>query len=237
LFIAMATFLAIFQLSYVLPTSVHGGGYGAMRRASLVMQPPSAPTDASAKAQTELFDEIAKDQRSLPKISSLVGSLEDGATEALKKKSLQGQWKVLFASDEAAVQPLLAGASEGPFNVLEEVYLRILSNNVQTTEVVRKIGPVGNAAVSLHGRFSVEGRALAWKPSFMIDERYREVAPPGGRARIEWSVGYVSSEVLLLRRATDAQSYAVLGKLTKEKLKQELEAFSVDAEMILGNAA
>ena len=55
--------------------------------------------------------------------------------------------------------------------------------------------------------------------------------------RVEWLVAHVSSEMLLLRRTSDPQSYTVLQKIPKKVLKQELEAFSVDADMILGNAA
>ena len=113
---------------------------------------------AVASAQAALLAEVSKPQRSLAAIAAHVATLEAAPPPSKAKKAVQGDWKLTFASDEVAVEPFTTGAASGPFSVLEEVYHRMLSSDmVQSIEVVRKIGPFGNSARSLCGRFSVEG--------------------------------------------------------------------------------
>ena len=111
---------------------------------------------AAAYARTALLEEVAKPQRSLPAIAEHVATLEAAAQPSKLKRKLQGDWKLKFASDEAAVTPFTSGAADGPFAVLEEVYHRLLSGDAtQSLEVVRKIGPFGNSLQALCGKWRV----------------------------------------------------------------------------------
>jgi len=175
----------------------------------------------------------------MARIAELVATLEKVPASAKKsKQTVLGDWKMKFAADHAAVDPFTAGAAKGPFAVLEDVYCRMLSGDkFQFTEVVRKIGPFGNVAQSLHGRYSQSkgGDALSLKLQYMIDERGRGVSSPREvPARMEWGLTYCSPELLILRRAADAQSYVIFEKLGKGALQKELDDFSVGAEVVLG---
>ena len=111
---------------------------------------------AVTSAATALLAEVAKSERSLAAIARHVATLEAApppSKAGALKKALQGDWKLTFASDEAAVAPFTSGAASGPFTVLEEVYHRLLTGDmVQSIEIVRRIGPFGNSARALCGR-------------------------------------------------------------------------------------
>ena len=197
-------------------------------------------------ARTALLAEVAREERSLPSVAASLTKLEaDFEAMPAKKRAraLQGDWKLVFASDEAAVAPFTTGSASGPFAVLEDVYLRLSSSDLQAIEVVRKVGPFGNAAQSLHGRWSVtaggegEGDVLSWRTMFMVNERSREVDPPKDMPTAnEARVTHVSSELLVVRRADDASSYVIWTRFDKGELKKALDDASVESEMILTGA-
>lgn len=193
--------------------------------------------DAKARvARSTLLAEIGEEERSIPAITGHLATLEAAAPvpgSGKLKRLMVGDWKMLFASSEAAVQPFLSGGSNGQFNVLEDVFVRTTESRMQSTEVIRKIGPFGNVAQSLHGRLLLDKASLVWDPQFLVDTRYREVDPPSGSKSSKWAIAHVSAELLVLRRDGDAASFVVLSKLAKGKLKKELTDLSVEAEAIL----
>ena len=200
----------------------------------------TAEDPAVTKAASALLVEIGKEDRSMASIDRLVGTLETTPRNKKIKKAVLGDWKLVYATDADAVSLFTAGGADGPFAVLEDVYLRLRSGSeVQAIEVVRKIGPFGNMAQSLYGKFTLggggedEADTLSWRPTYMVNERGREVdAPSDAAARKEWQLTHVSSELLVLRRA--ASSYVVCTKLAKGKLSAALEEAAVDADEILG---
>ena len=170
---------------------------------------------AAAQARTALLAEVTKEKRSLATIAAQLGVLEAAPRPSKIKRALQGDWKLTFASDEAAVAPFATGAANGPFAVLEEVYCRLLSGDaINVVEVVRKIGPFGNTAQVLCGRFSVAGEKgsskkaksvegppeLSWRTTYMIDERGKEVDIPNDlRDRRSAFATHVSSDLMVMR--------------------------------------
>lgn len=205
---------------------------------------------AVSSARAALLAEVAKDDRDLSVITASVATLEAAPPPKKVKKMLQGDWKLNFASDANAVVPFTTGAANGPFCVLEEVYHRMLaSDSVQTIEVVRRIGPFGNTASSLCGRYSVdEGKSskkkgdddgavaapvLTWKSTFMLDDRGREIdAPKECRAGRTAVATHVSSELLVMRIGVGpaAPSFCVFSKMAKGDLKKDLnDVYSVYA--------
>lgn len=200
-----------------------------------------AEDPAVTKAASALLVEVGKEDRSMASIDKLVGTLETTPRNNNKiKKAVLGDWKLVYATDADAVKLFTSGGADGPFAVLEDVYLRLQSGSeVQSIEVVRKIGPFGNVAQSLFGKFQLggggedEADTLSWRPTYMVNERGREVdAPSDAAARKEWQLTHVSSELLVLRRT--ASSYVVCTKLAKGKLSAALEEAAVDADLILG---
>ena len=195
---------------------------------------------ATQQARTTLLGEIAKEQRSMDTITTSLATLEASPVPGKLKRAVVGDWKLVFASDQSAVAPFVTGASDGPFAVLEDIYHRVETLNVQSIEITRKIGPFGNMCNSLHGKWSVadgDGDVMSWKTQYMLDERGREVKPPGGGASHRARASHISSELLVLRPEAAAQSYAVFTKLGKGKLKKELDDYSIDTEMFIGPAA
>jgi len=208
--------------------------------------PPRCPAPllkAAADAGAALLEEIGRDERSLATMASLLAELESAgspATEKKLKRAVVGDWKLVFVSDESALAPFTATGASGPFVVLEDVYSRWFSDDtVQSIEVVRKVGPFGNVANSLCGRWGArrssedETSVLTWRPQYMIDERYREVDPPSTAPR-EMRVSHVSDELLALRLKEAEESYCIFTRLAKGALKKELDAFSVESEMVMG---
>ena len=195
------------------------------------MMVPSEPVSAASK----LLAEFAKPERSLDVVEGLIASLEADppVTKASKqRRELTADWKFAFASDGAAVEPFTTGSADGPFNVLEDCYFRLRGeDNVQSIEVVRRIGPFGNTAFSLHGKWRVDSSSITWRPKYFIDGRGREVAVPSQAAQgREAKVTHVS-DVLVLRMG---QSFSVFERLGKGKLKKELDDFALDPELVLG---
>ena len=68
----------------------------------------AASTDDAAvtKASAVLLAEISKDSRSLTSIEQMVKGLEQ--TKGKVKKGVQGDWKIVYATDEAAVKQFTA---------------------------------------------------------------------------------------------------------------------------------
>ena len=208
---------------------------------------------AAAYARTALLEEVAKPQRSLPAIAEHVATLEAAAQPSKLKRKLQGDWKLKFASDEAAVTPFTSGAADGPFAVLEEVYHRLLSGDAtQSLEVVRKIGPFGNSLQALCGKWRVasggerkgkgkgkggdkggdkgggeEPAVLSWRNTYMIDERGREVDPPSGVTTSHTAVAtHVSEDLMVMRFGSDgarSTSYGVFTRMEKGELAKEFD--------------
>ena len=131
----------------------------APSRAAILKLQTAAVDDASiAKVTATLLDQVNQTQRSLAAIDASVAALEAAPPPKKLKSALQGDWKLTYASDEAAVEPFMTGIADGPFNVLEEVYLRLMTGDIlQSIEVVRKIGPFGNTGIALNGKWSVSG--------------------------------------------------------------------------------
>ena len=233
---------ALWSVSDGYAVNVAGAQMRVSPVASVNVNMLAASTDSAAvtKASSSLLAEISKDSRSLASIENMVTTIESTGRNTKIRKAVLGEWKIVFATDEEAVKPFAAGGGDGPFAVLEDVFLRLLSGyELQTIEVVRKIGPFGNMAQSLYGKFDLttgdDSDSLSWKPTYMVNERGREVDAPNGAAkRMEWVVSHVSKELLVLRRATNAKSYVVCTRLGKGKLNDELEEACVDAEQILG---
>jgi len=67
----------------------------------------------------------------------------------------------------------------------------------------------------------------------MIDERGREVKPSDGGMARKARATHVSSQLMVMRRDA-ADSYVIFTKLGKGELKKELDAYSLDTELILG---
>lgn len=196
---------------------------------------------AAATASAALQAEIVKPLRSIAAITGLIATLEAATPPAKPKKAVLGDWKLTFASDEAAVKPFTTDAANGPFTVLEEVYHRVLTGDaVQSIEVVRKIGPFGNSASALCGKWSVSGgsskkgdtpepAALTWRVTYRIDERGREVDPPKGLSTNHAAVvTHASTELLVMRINTvygegaSSPSYVVFTKLPKGAILKAL---------------
>ena len=223
-----------------------------LRVTSAALRTPDAPRLAAAvddvlaaTARTSLLAEVAKPQRSIPEINAAVKILEAAPRPAKAKKAVQGDWKLIYASDEAAVQPFTTGSAGGPFNVLEDVYHRILADSLQSVEVVRKIGPFGNSAQALCGKWSVAGDgkgsgkgsskkgeageapAMTWRVTYRIDERGREVDPPKDLPTSHAAVAtHVSKELLVLRVGSGgagSPSYCVFSKTKKADILKVLE--------------
>lgn len=189
-----------------------------------------------------LVAEFAKEERELGKIESLLQTLENDYPPPEKaskaKRALVADWKLAFAPDESSIAPFATGEASGPFAVLEEIYCRIGEGKLQICEVVRKIGPFGNTAVSLNSKWSFglnEAGVLSWRPQWMIDSRGREVAVPVASAVTNTArVTHVSDDVLVLRFGNGA-SYSVFSRLDKGALFKALrDDYSVDPDLILG---
>ena len=123
-----------------------------------VLQQAAAASADTTAAASQLLAEVAKEQRSLPAIASLVATLEAAPPPPKLKKAVLGDWKLTFASDEAAVGPFTTGAADGKFVVLEEVLARMADGSkptITSVEVIRRIGPFGNSASSLNGFWSL----------------------------------------------------------------------------------
>jgi len=220
----------------------------------------AAATAVESKAQAALLEEVAKPQRSLSAITAHVATLEAVEQPTKIKKAVLGDWKLTFASEEAAVRPFTTGAANGPFAVLEEAFCRLLVGDVvQIIEVVRRIGPFGNSAVSLNGKWSLAGdkgsakrkggggmaassetddaeasAAISWRTTYMINERGREVDPPKDvPASHDATVTHISPELMVLRFGS---SFCVFTKMEKGAIKKSLDSdYSVfGADDILG---
>lgn len=221
---------------------------------------------AVQQARTTILAEIEKEQRSLEAISSALAVLEAAPLPSKLKRAVIGDWKLVFASDAAAVEPFSVGAASGPFVVLEDIFHRMQTtgDTVQSIEgeldlaprprrsvvvdpaltlpfspalrtVVRKIGPFGNSCSSVNGRFSVgDDDSISWKAQYMIDERGREVKPSDGGMARKARATHVSPQLMVMRRDGAADSYVIFTKLGKGELKKELDAYSLDTELILG---
>lgn len=191
---------------------------------------------AIKKARSALLEEVSRDERSLQSIASLLSTLETGVPPPKKlKRAVLGDWKLVFASDEAAVAPFTAGGASGPFAVLEDVYMRLKSDDVQAIEVIRKVGPFGNTAQSLFGKWSVAGAdGFSWRTKYMVNENSREVEPPKDAPTAHAArATHVSAELLVLRRDADSGSYVIWTKLGSGELKKQLDDYAVDSENIM----
>ena len=221
----------------------------------------SSSTDLS-KAQDALIAEIGNDSRSLSTISSLLAELEAPGPPPKVKRALVGDWKLAYVSDQDALSPFTATGGAGPFKVLEDVYHRLFSDGtVQSIEVVRKVGPFGNVASSLCGRWGTKDKggkskrakssgdgegadsdsekpgSTSWRTTYMIDERGREVDPPAASLH-EAQATHVSDQLLVLRSAANEESVCVFTRLGKGELKKELEEFALlDLDAVLGGRA
>ena len=106
------------------------------------------------QARTTILAEIAKEERSLEAIASALSVLE--AAPPLKlKRAVAGDWKLVFASDAAAVEPFSVGTASGPFVVLEDIYHRMQTtgNTVQSIEGERAPAAIMSAKFALHSWF------------------------------------------------------------------------------------
>jgi len=224
----------------------------------LMQKSAGSSSTVLGQAQDALFAEIGNDSRSLSTISSLLAVLEAPGPPAKLKRALVGDWKLAYVSDQDALSPFTATGGAGPFNVLEDVYHRLFSDGtVQSIEVVRKVGPFGNVACSLCGRWGTDDKrgkggkrdkssgdgegsdseklgATSWRTTYMIDERGREVDPPAASLH-EAQATHVSDQLLVLRSAANEESVCVFTRLGKGELKKELEEFALlDLDAVLG---
>ena len=193
---------------------------------------PAAEASAEAMAAAAaLLEEVAKEERSLSTIASLVSTLEaepmvDKATKL--KRALQADWKIEYASDSAAIQPFVTGP-ENPFAVTEGIVHRFKkTGEFETIEVRRKLGPFGNSKATLNGKYSFEKGALRWRASYALDARSRELPPPKGAGVAEMRVTHVSPSLLLLRPTADESSLLIFARV--EKLKEWLDELRVPDE-------
>ena len=188
------------------------------------------------KARSALLAEVARDERSLQSIASLLDTLETDVPPPKKlKRAATGDWKLVFASDEAAVTPFTAGGASGPFAVLEDVFMRLKGDDMQAIEIIRKVGPFGNTAQSLFAKWGVNEESFSWRTTYMVNQNSREVEPPKDMPTKHVArVTHASTELLVLRRDSDSSSYAIWTKLGSGALKKELDDYSVDAELVLG---
>ena len=206
----------------------------------------TAAATESIKTADKLLAEVAKTERSLTVIASLVKMLEEESelpsTAGKQKRALAGSWKVEYASNEAAIAPFLTGPA-GPFEVVEGVVHCIKeSGEFSSIEVKRRVGPFGNSKQTLGGRWSLvapdsggigsraDGKPrmqMRWKASYMIDARGREVDPPRSAGVHEARVAHASPQLLLLRIPPDSTDAAGLLVFSKVTLKAALEDLKV----------
>ena len=90
---------------------------------------------ATQQARKTLLGEIEKEERSMDTIAASLATLEASPAAGKLKRAAVGDWKLVFASDQAAVAPFVTGASDGPFNVLEDIYHRVEALSVQSIEM------------------------------------------------------------------------------------------------------
>jgi len=125
----------------------------------------------SAMVASKLLVEFAKEERNVIEIDKLIASLESEPVEVKAsklKRALMADWKLAFAPNAAALELFTSGSASGPFVVLEDCYFRLLDgNNLQSIEVVRRLGPFGNSAISLHGKWSLSDGSISWQPRYM----------------------------------------------------------------------
>ena len=100
------------------------------------------------RARTTILAEVEKEQRSLEAIASALAILEAAPPPAKLKRAVTGDWKLVFASDAAAVEPFSVGTASGPFVVLEDIYHRMQTAG----ETVQSIE--GEYARSAFGRWA-----------------------------------------------------------------------------------
>lgn len=203
-----------------------GGGGAVLAAAALwaAARPrapaPTAVAKADAPAESKataaaLLAEVVKDDRNLDTITALVRTLEEGftfSTQGKLKRLLATTWRIDYASDEAALEPFLAGMVRqtplGPLDVLEGVIPTFkVTGEFNFFEVTRPLGPFGNAKASLCGRWSITKDVLRWRASYMIDARGRE-KDVEKKMDVEARVSFVSPEAMILRTSPAPETAA-----------------------------
>jgi hypothetical protein len=171
-----------------------------------------APAESKATAAA-LLAEVVKDDRNLDTITALVRTLEEGftfSTQGKLKRLLATTWRIDYASDEAALEPFLAGmVGKGPLPTFLEGVIPTFkaTGEFNFFEVTRPLGPFGNAKASLCGRWSITKDVLRWRASYIIDARGRE-KDVEKKMDVEARVSFVSPEALILRTAPAPENAA-----------------------------
>lgn len=184
----------------------------------------------------QLLTECAQEERSLSRIAELITAISDASPPLKLKRAVLGDWKLVFASTEAAADSVTTGRGMGLFRVLEDVFVRIQpGSSWRVIEVARRVGPFSNEKRALAGRWSItkESSMLSFRYSWMEGPEGREEAPPSTNLFQE-RVVLASSDLLVLSLAGQSDAPFVdtpfLIFTSVPKLDTELDALGVAVE-------
>jgi hypothetical protein len=209
---------------------------------------PARTASPLLSVASDLLRECSKDERSLERISALVNELSSAAGASKAKRTVLGDWRLVFAGDADALTPFNSGEVRPPFGIIEDVFCRFeKGSSMRAIEVERRIGPFGNVKRSIVGKYSVEtskdgADRLRFKYLWMADQNGRERDPPVTSAvEAELVATQAAGSVLVLRvgapreqgaAPTDgaAGSILVWSKLGAKELDKALDELGVKKE-------
>eukprot|EP00617_Octactis_speculum_P021279 CAMPEP_0185745138 /NCGR_PEP_ID=MMETSP1174-20130828/3412_1 /TAXON_ID=35687 /ORGANISM="Dictyocha speculum, Strain CCMP1381" /LENGTH=217 /DNA_ID=CAMNT_0028418949 /DNA_START=93 /DNA_END=746 /DNA_ORIENTATION=- len=165
---------------------------------------PNENLELADARMREVETECSKDERDIAAIyrtSMAAADFASASGREATQKDLIGDWKLLFASSDEAIETVGTGLQKMPLTRLMDIFVSLSRpSSLETSEILRVLGPFPNVRNTLAGSFSCKGGVINFTYNTMVDGMGNELKGPGGELtrEIQGKLGHVNNDLMVI---------------------------------------